>query len=289
MAAASSLKDRPKVERTRWRYSKVIIVRVGLAGLLAAIISGIALVLGVLNDGLSLWDRLFSPKAVPSESGVPALTPVAPAQPEATALPSADPAQPETSALPFADPVQPEATTLPFVAPARPETPAHLAPVATPGVSAPAAPAAPAAPGPVSSPATPPSSRFLTDLPIKVSDGAQPATCTTGGQTFPRSLLLLVPQGDPVIGSYARADYQIPPGLERLTATVGLVDGSPHTASSQVNVFIQSGSTKVYEQKIGYGTAYPISVNVKAGQLLRIQASASGERRACIGYIRLDP
>lgn len=124
---------------------------------------------------------------------------------------------------------------------------------------------------------------------MEASVGARPATCTTGGRTLPKSLLLSVPAGDPVMGSYARADYKTPPGLVRLTATVGLVDGPPHASNSQVNVFIQSGPDKVYETKISYGVAHPISVNVKAGQLLRIQASASGERRACVGDIRLDP
>lgn len=121
------------------------------------------------------------------------------------------------------------------------------------------------------------------------SVGARSETCTTGGRTFPRSLVLSVPAGDPQVGSYARADYQVPPGLEKLTATVGLVDGPPNASNSQVRVFIQSGSIKMYEEVVPYGTAYPISVNVTAGQRLRIQASAGGERLVCVGDIRLDP
>lgn len=91
------------------------------------------------------------------------------------------------------------------------------------------------------------------------------------------------------MGSYARVDYDVPPGLVRMTATVGLADEPLNAPNSQVRVFIQSGSTKVYEEVIPYGVTYPVSVPVTAGQLLRIQASAGGQRQACIGNARLDP
>lgn len=280
MATAGSLKeDRPKLRQSQRRRTLRNVKEHPVASFsIVTILLAICSLIGGFVDGWSLADRLFGQGTKPT----PAAPDFAPATP---------PAREDSALAPVTPPAREDPALAPATPPAR-EDPA-LAPVTPPGREDPArAPVTTPAPeNPVSTPASP-TGRFLVDLPMTASDGAQPATCTTGGRTFPKSLLLSVPAGDPVRGSYARADYQVPPGLVTLTAIVGLVDEPPpHGPNPQVNVFIQSGSAKPqHEELIPYGTARSILVHVTAGQRLRIQASAgSGERRVCFGDIRLDP
>ncbi len=204
MAIAGSLKeDRPKLRQSQRRRTLRNVKEHPVASFsIVTILLAICNLIGGFVDGWSLADRLFGQGTRPT----PAAPDFAPATP-----------------------------------PAR-EDPA-LAPVTSPGRDDPArAPATTPAPeNPVSTPASP-TGRFLVDLPMTASDGAQPATCITGGRTFPKSLLLSVPAGDPVRGSYARADYQVPPGLVTLTAIVGLVDEPPpHGPNPQVTYSSRAG------------------------------------------------
>lgn len=258
--------------------------RVILAGI-AATLAVLGTLLGVFDQALSVVGRVFGQDGEP----VPA-APVAPVAPEAAPAPIV-PTAPEASAA---------APAVPAPAPLAPAVPrgTNFGPAGSPslGVPVPAParvvvgdPVAPDAPVP----AVTPSDRFLTDLDMTASGtpgfaAQQPVTCTTGGRTFDHSLLLSVPAGDPAEGSYVRADYQVPPGLLRMTATVGLVDDTPDPRH-QITVFVQSGPDKVYQEVIPYGSTSPISLAIKPGQRLRIQASASGYRRVCVGDIRLAP
>lgn len=290
MATAGSLKVEPKSPQPEKQHGLRKILSI-LAVLTAAIYG----LLGGLNDGWSLLDRLFTQDTKPAP-GVSDSAPAAPIDEEGSA-----PVNPPASEIPVL--AQGGSTGSP--APANRGAPGSPAPANSAATGSPAPVHAGVPPNQAPAPAvegtentdtpqiaTSPAGRFLADLELdnEESVGVRSGTCTTGGRTFSKSLILVVPGGDPALGSYVRADYQVPPGLVKMTATIGLVDEPPHPPNSQVNVFIQSGSVEMYEEKIPVGTASPVSVDVKPGQLLRIQASAGeGERRVCIGAARLDP
>jgi hypothetical protein len=275
MAAPSSVDipspSQPDTERVRPRRKRHKRLIAWIGGAIVSVVAFLSTLTGAVNDGLGIWGFL-TPSPVTTTPSAPATQqPTPQTSAPRTDVPATAVAGPPSISGPRTA-AQPTRQSRPSGAGAKRETP--NAPGRTSTAPAPAYEAV----------ALP-----LVDQQLVASTSVHVATCATGGRTFSQSFILAVPSSDPAKGSFARADFIVPPGSHRLVATMGLVDGSPSSSTVGVHVFIESPPNTFTSYTLpAAGSAISVDVAVTPGMRLRIQASASAARQVCLGAPRLE-
>ncbi|CAM3793248.1 hypothetical protein [Smaragdicoccus niigatensis] len=148
----------------------------------------------------------------------------------------------------------------------------------------------PAAPAPTSTTAAAQGRVFLTDLLPNGSLSFEPGDAQVGGVDYSHSLVWGCGDGCPKVGQPGQAgqpgiEFEVPDGFDRLEFTAALTDSSTQTdGKAYVAVYEEPELTKLFDSDaVTTGTGLPVSVPVKPGTKIRIDAAKlNGNETVCL-------